>query len=100
MGRHDGLRPWRVPLAGCAARSLGVRPGVRAQSVSHRTLVPRINCIIVVQSSGLQVGPVFVVSLLPHMANVFFWWAGRVLRCGSGILILEGLWARSVRKEF
>ena len=57
MGRDDDLRPWHVRCVQCEARCLGVGHEVWGQAVSDRALVPRLDCIIGVQSRELQVGP-------------------------------------------
>ena len=33
------------------------------------------------------------------IGTFFFWYAGRLLRCGSRMANLDGLWARSVRTD-
>ena len=91
--------PGWVQCARCTARCLGIGLDVGAQAVSERALGPRGAHIIGVLSSGVWVDPQLGVSEQPQRATFLSWWAGRVLRCGSGIPILEGLWAWSVRTQ-
>ena len=58
--------------------------------MSDRALVHRLDCIIGVWSSGMQVVTHLAFLVSPIRATFFFWRAGRVLHCVSRIAKLEG----------